>query len=179
MKRISIFLVVLLTMSGCEAATKEAPTQQTEHYLLERGGVFEPESYIEVSGVTILYDGDFTFTATNNSDDAYAIVPFIVGVKKDGTHELLQSLSFGGVDNEQYEKDMSDNGWAVPQWTNVIGPEESISCQITVFDFGEDLPEPDIDGDGYYDLIFTTVKQSDEFSVDNAESAVYRLPVEG
>ena len=179
MKRVSIFLVVLLAMSGCEAATQEVSTQQTEPYLLERGGVFEPESYIEVSGVTILYDGDFTFTATNNSDDAYAIVPFIVGVKKDGTHELLQSLSFGGVDNEQYEKDMSDNGWAVPQWTNVIGPEESISCQITVFDFGEDLPEPDIDGDGYYDLIFTTVKQSDEFSVDNAESAVYRLPVEG
>ena len=179
MKRILIFLVVLLAMSGCDAATQEASTQQTEPYLLEQGGVFEPEAYIEVSGVTISYDGDFTFTATNSSGNVYVIVPSIVGVKKDGTHELLQTLSFGGTDDAQYEKDMSENGWAVPQWTNLIDPGKSMSCEIAVFDFGDDAPEPDIDGDGYYDLTFTVFEYDDGFSADNSESAVYKLPVEG
>ncbi len=109
----------------------------------------------------------------------------IVGVKSDGTYEMLQLPSFYGVDKTQYEEDMNENGWAIEHSTNMVRPGETLVVEYEIFDtsgFGEEYPAPDIDGDGYYDLVFMLSPQEDETSVivstSDPESAVYKLKAE-
>ena len=135
-------------------------------------------SYILLEDVEFYYDGT-EFTITNRRDDEVMFMAEIVGVKKDGSHELIGIPAFYGVDEVQYEKDLAENGWAIQKTTNRVQPGESLNAKMTIVDFGKDYPAWDIDGDGYYDVIFTIHPQRNEtttvVSSDYPESAVYRL----
>lgn len=151
--------------------------------LIQAGDVFVKGSYILLDGVKIAYDGE-SFPITNNSTDIVRVSVRIVGVKSDGTFETLQLPSFGGTDESKYAKDLKENGWAVKDHTNMIRPGETLLATLSVFDFsafGEDYPNPDIDGDGYYDIIFTISPQPNEDTIrvssDDTVSGVYKLAV--
>ena len=153
-----------------------APREQ-----LSRGEVFEPGKYIEVDGVEILYNGK-SFLVTNNRGDMVRVTCSIVGVKKDGTYDTIQLPSFSGVDKTQYERDKSENGWAIEKHTNLIRPNETLDATLTIFDFNEadsSYPETDIDEDGYLDIVFTIHPQTDETSIkvstNDVESEIYKI----
>ena len=146
--------------------------------LLSPGEEMVARSYILLEDVEFYYDGT-EFTITNRRDDEVMFMAEIVGVKKDGSHELIGIPAFYGVDEVQYEKDLAENGWAIQKTTNRVQPGESLNAKMTIVDFGKDYPAWDIDGDGYYDVIFTIHPQRNEtttvVSSDYPESAVYRL----
>lgn len=185
MKKQIAFLFCVLTLaacfSGCFAAIA-SPNLQGEGelipYLLKCGGVFDRGAYIELEKVRILYDGE-TFSVTNNRDDIVRIICKVVGVKKDGTTTMLQLPVFGGVDKARYAKDLEENGWAVEQVTNMVRPGETLAASIEIFDAGDDFAPPDIDGDGYYDIMFMISPQENEdnitVSTSDPESDVYKL----
>ena len=69
--------------------------------------------------------------------------------------------------------------------TNIVRPGETLHAELSVFDFhahDADNPDADIDGDGYWDIIFSAHLQDDDtsytFSVDDPVSEVYKLPAE-
>lgn len=190
---ISIILYAMLfCLTGCYITlgppnTNEKSLQRAQddmlnvqQYLLEPGGVFECGSYIEIESVQFLYDGA-SFIVQNNRDDIVRVSCCVVGVKKDGTYEDLQWPAFGGVDETLYEKDLAENGWAIKHVTNMVRPGETLIATMTIFNFGNDFPDPDIDGDGYYDVVFTISPQTSEDSImvstSDPESEVYRLKV--
>jgi hypothetical protein len=177
---ITLIFVMAFCLYGCsdESVTQDQP--EITAYLLEPGEVFEPGGYIEIENVQILYDGE-NFTIQNNREDIIRVSSCIVGVKRDGTYDPLQWPAFGGVDKAKYEKDLEENGWAVERGTNMVRPGESLVATMTIFDFGSDYPDPDIDKDGYYDVVFTISPQTDEGAVsastDDPESEIYKLKV--
>lgn len=149
--------------------------------LLSPGEVFEPGKYIEADGVEILYDGEH-FLVTNNRTDLVRVLCSIVGVKNDGTYVTIQLTSFVGVDETQYERDKSDNGWAIERPTNLIRPGETLEASLTIFDFNEvdsSYPKNDVDNDGYLDIMFTISPQLDETSIrsssDDFKSEIYKF----
>ena len=151
-------------------------TKQKE--LLPEGGVFEKGSYVVVGDVEILYNGK-SFEITNNSKHTVFVEYQVVGVKTDGTYEMLYAAAFFGKDPEQYDKDLKENGWAIMKNTNNIRVGNTLDAELKVYRFGGDFPDPDIDGDGYYDLVFTVHPQYDDdslrVSTSDPESAVYKL----
>jgi hypothetical protein len=194
MKRISVFLLVacmLFGVAGCgspdvqsssadESVTQDQP--EITAYLLEPGEVFEPGGYIEIENVRISYKDGESFAIQNNRDDIIRITSCIVGVKKNGTYESLQWPAFGGTDEAQYKKDVEENGWAVKHSTNMVRPGETLNASMVIFNFdkfSEDYPAPDIDQDGYYDIIFTVHPQTSEdrimTSKSDPESEIYKL----
>ncbi len=150
--------------------------------LLPEGGVFEEGSYIVVSDVEILYQGraDYgeAFAITNSSKQPVVISASVVGVKSDGTVQKFQWPAFSGVDKWQYENDLQENGWAIEQYTNRVRVGETLEATMIITSM-DGYPEPDIDGDGYYDIVFTLYPQKDDdslhFSTNAPESAVYKL----
>ena len=149
--------------------------------LLLPGEVFEPGKYIEIEGVEILYNGE-SFLVKNNREDLVRISCSIVGVKTDGTYDTIQFPSFVGVDKTRYDRDKSENGWAIEQYTNLIRPNETLDAYLTIFDFnGVDsgYTKNDVDNDGYLDIVFTISPQLDETSVkvsmDDAKSEIYKI----
>lgn len=149
--------------------------------LLLPGGVFEPGNYIEVDGVEILYTGEY-FLVKNNRTDLVRVSCTIVGVKKDGTYDTIQTPSFVGVDKTQYEKDKAENGWAIKHYTNLVRPDETLEAYLTVYDFSKadsSYPKNDIDGDGYLDILFTISPQLDETSITvstkDVKSEIYKI----
>ena len=150
--------------------------------LLPEGGVFKEGSYIVVSDIEILYHGktDYgeAFSITNNSMRPIVITASVVGVKSDGTFQEFQWPAFSGVDKWQYENDLQENGWAIEQYTNRVRVGETLEATMTIISM-DGYPEPDIDGDGYYDIVFTIYPQKDDdslqFSTNAPESAVYKL----
>ena len=143
--------------------------------------VFEAGKYIDVEGVEILYNGK-SFLVTNNRTDLVRVSCSIVGVKKDGTYDTIQIPSFGGVDKTRYERDKSENGWAIEQLTNLIRPDETLDAKLEIFDFNKadsSYPKNDIDEDGYLDIMFTISPQVDETSImvstNDIESEIYKI----
>lgn len=160
--------------------TNNPPLPSAIPHLINPGEVFTSGSYIEVAGVTVLYNGD-SFEITNNRSDHVRITAAIVGIKKDGSYELLQIPTFYGVDTYQYSKDLEENGWAVENHTNLIRPGYTLTAKMLITDFSQSgFTAPDIDGDGYYDIIFTISPQATENSIQSStadpESGPYRLP---
>lgn len=149
--------------------------------LLLPGEVFEPGKYIEIVGVEILYDGE-SFWVKNNRTDIVRVLCSIVGVKNDGTYDTIQLASFVGVDETQFARDKTENGWAIEKYTNLIRPNETLEANITVFNFDEvdgSYPKNDIDEDGYLDIVFTISPQIDEISItsssDDFKSEIYKM----
>lgn len=172
--------LILLDDKG-EPATSEEPAY-TRHQI-NPGGVFDPGGYMVLGELEFLYIGNCCFDVTNTGTQFARMTAEIVGVKISGDYELLQIPSFGGVDETQYEKDLEENGWAVKNLTNVVRPGETLHAELSVFDFhahDSDLPDADIDGDGYLDIIFSAHMQDDDtsyaFSIDDPVSEVYKLP---
>lgn len=164
-----------------EPAVEQTEPEQIEKHMIEPGEEFQAGSYIYFEDVEILYNGK-AFEVRNDRSDYIRIFVYIVGVKADGTYELIQSQALGGVDEVQYEQDMAENGWAIEHITNMVRPGETLIADLEVFDFaafGDEYPEADIDGDGYYDLIFSISPQSSETSItvstSDPESEVYKL----
>lgn len=149
--------------------------------LLSPCEVFEPGKYIETAGIEISYNGEH-FLVKNNREDMVRVLCSIVGVKKDGSYDTIQYTSFVGVDETQYDRDKSENGWAIEQYTNSIRPGETLKATFTVFDFNEvdsSYPKNDIDDDGYLDIVFTISPQLDETSIrsssDDIKSDIYKI----
>lgn len=172
--------VVLTTKEKTNPILDSQPKYHGEKHLLSPGQVFDAGGYVLVDGVEFLYDGE-RFCLTNNRTDFVRQNYYIVGVKANGAYDMIQSGSFNGVDEQQYQKDLQENGWAIKQGTNLIRPGETLIAEFSVFDFGGDYPNPDIDGDGYYDIVFAIHPQQKEegfrISTDDPESEVYKIKV--
>lgn len=172
-----------VTLSEPGKAEGNAEKTSTTSSELSPGGVFEQGKYINVANVQIMYNGK-EFVVKNNRNDIIRISCGIVGVKKDGTYELLQFAAFGGVDEAQYEKDLNENGWATKHSTDRVRPGESLVASLTVVnfnDFGDEYIDPDVDHDGYYDIVFVISPQKGEKTVsastDDPVSEVYKIKV--
>ena len=163
------------------SSAKPEPVKETGKHLVEPGDVFDADGYISLDGVEILYNSK-SFEIRNDRSDNVRITAKVVGVKTDGTYEVLQYVSFVGVDEYKYEKDKKENGWALKDYTNLVRPGGTLGATLSVFDFGEDYPSPDEDGNGYYDVVFVVHPQSSEdtvrVSIDDPESEVYKLEME-
>lgn len=187
---ILVVLVSLLLLSAIgliilddkgEPATSEEPAY-TRHQI-NPGDVFDLGGYMVLGELEFLYIGNCCFDVTNTGAQFARVTAEIVGVKISGDYELLQIPSFGGVDETQYEKDLEENGWAVKNLTNVVRPGETLHAELSVFDFhahDSDLPDADIDGDEYWDIIFRAHMQDNDtsyaFSIDDPVSEIYKLP---
>ncbi len=172
--------LILLDDKG-EPATSEEPAY-TRHQI-NTGDVFDLGGYMLLGDLEFLYTGVNCFDVTNTGTQFARVTAEIVGVKISGDYELLQIPSFGGVDKTQYEKDLEENGWAIKNLTNVVRPGETLHAELSVFDFhahDSDLPDADIDGDGYWDIIFRAHMQDNDtsyaFSIDDPVSGIYKLP---
>ena len=192
-KLFGLMLSLMLIVVGCyliydsgirpliENKQTVEPYDNLTKELLSPGEVFKQGSFIEVDGVEILYDGQY-FLVTNNRTDLVRISCSVVGVKKDGTYDTIQLASFVGVDKTQYERDKSENGWAIKKDTNLIRPNETLNAVFEAFDFNKadsDYPKNDIDEDGYLDILFTISPQKDETSVtvssNDIKSKIYKI----
>lgn len=192
MKKFFLFLCLFL-LSGCSflASPKNFSSggfganvtdqKNAESHLISPCGIIDPGGYILFEDLAIAYDGD-VFTVSNNREDIVRVSVMVVGVKKDGSYEMLQMPAFCGVDQTQYKKDLAENGWAIEHYSNMIMPNETLTAKLNIVDFGGDFPAADVDNDGYYDIVFTVHPQKDEntISVSTAdeESPVYKLPAD-
>lgn len=175
---------LFFSLFGCSNAEHPtAPTESSPLYEIEAGGTFEPGAYIDIADVRIAYNGNDSFAVTNSGSDTIIIVAMVVGVKKDGSYDLISIPAFGGIDEEKYNQDKANNGWAVQQPTNRVNPGYTLNASMRIAELGKDFPSPDIDEDGYYDLVFTISPQKSEngtqVSTDDQKSEIYKLPVNG
>lgn len=142
------------------------------------GDVFLAGSYIDFENVEILYDGQ-AFQITNNRNDIVMIAAWVIGIKNDGSYEYLEMPAFYGIDETTYKEDLDENGWAVRHATNTIRPGETLTAEMHIMGPIKDYPAPDIDGDGYYDIIFVLHPQEDDghiqVSTADLESPPYKL----
>lgn len=172
-------------MSGMMGNDKGAVDTTIEtKTLLNPGEVFEKGNYILADGVEILYNGK-SFLVTNNRTDMVRVLYSIVGVKKDGTYDVIQLSGLSGVDKTQYERDKTENGWAIEKLTNLVRPGETLEAEFEAFDFNSadsEYPKNDIDEDGYLDIVFTVCPQIDETTVKTStndyKSEVYKIKAE-
>lgn len=174
-------MIMCIMFASCGYRTVDPHSAEIVKKPLYPNEVFEPGKYIDVEGVQILYDGNL-FLVQNNRTDMVRVLCSIVGVKKDGTYDTIQLASFVGVDKTQYEKDKTENGWAIEQYTNLIRPNETLEAKLEVFDFNKSnsgYPKNDIDDDGYLDIVFTVSPQVDEktitTSTDDYKSKTYKI----
>lgn len=167
---ISLFLV--LTSCGKANIKSEVPEKE-----LSAGEVFENGGYINVEDVKISYNGE-SFVIQNNRSDIVRASCSIVGVKNNGSYDVLGIPSLCGIDETLYEKDKSENGRAVKNTTNMIRPDETLIAALNNLDFYRDL---DTDEDGYYDIVFTISPQIDEQTVSTSStdphSEIYKIKV--
>ena len=180
-KLIALVLSVMVVCLVCVGCEPQSTASVTSKEMLSPGEVFEVSKYIEIEGVEILYNGK-SFLVTNNRTDMVRILCSVVGVKKDGTYDVIQMPSFSGVDKTQYEKDKSENSWAIEKLTNLVRPNETLEAKLDIFDFNaadSDYPKNDIDGDGYLDIMFTISPQVDEktimTSTNDFKSGIYKI----
>lgn len=160
--------------------SKSAPTNPT---LLLPGEVFNENTYIEVSNVLISYNGENFFVQSNRTD-SIRITCSVVGMKNDGTYDILQVIGFYGADEVQYDKDLQENGWASKKNTNLVRAGETLKFELDTntfvrFDSNNEPLERDVDNDGYWDIQFTISPQLDEdqiiTSTDDPKSEVYKI----
>lgn len=170
--------IVILPAHSFDTQENEPQTEPVKKHMIEPGQVFQDGSYIYFENVEFLFNNGM-FSIKNNRTDDIIVTMMVVGVKADGTYVILQWLSLGGTDQEQYQKDFEENGWAVPEWTNTVRAGGTLDAEFSIFDYGSDFPAPDIDGDGYYDIIFTIHPQTRDgyitTSTEDPESDIYKL----
>lgn len=160
----------------------EDPIFIGEEHELKPGEVFTKGCYVVVDGVKILCNGE-NFEVYNQRNDIVRITVWVVGVKKDGTTENIQTAVFRGVDEQKYKKDMDENGWAIEEYTNMVRAGDTLIATMVIDDYSwMGVPKPDIDNDGYYDITFTVSPQKSEDSIQastsDVESAPYKLKAE-
>ena len=96
----------------------------------------------------------------NNNDIPIIVSWTIVGIKKDGTNEMLSLGIFSAFDKEQYEKDLDENGWAIEKQTTQIAANSTMETEVKfVGPFASKL-DLDVDKDGYFDIKFTAHLQT-------------------
>lgn len=180
---ITAIVLLFLDSSGSEASTSEEPAY-TRHQIAP-GDVFDSGGYMTLGDLEFLYIGNCCFDVTNTGTQFARITAEIIGVKVNGDHELLQIPSFGGIDEAQYEKDLEENGWAVKNSTNIVRPGETLHAELSVFDFhafDNEYPDADVDGDGYWDIIFMAHMQDNDtdlaVSIHDPISEAYKLKAE-
>lgn len=181
MKKTIFAVLCALFLTGCFANVhQEAPAEQIPE-LMSPGSIFSPGGYIEFENLVIAYDGD-SFSVKNNREDIVLVSVMVVGVKADGEYDLIQTAAFSGTDETQYQKDLDENGWAISRATNMVRPGETLDAKLYVFDFGDEYPSPDIDNDGYYDIVFCVHPQDNEdiiqASTSDPVSEVYKIKAE-
>lgn len=177
-----LWLVLVLSLSflvltSCGDSGKADSKSAVFEKELSAGEVFENGGYINVEDVKIVYDGK-SFTIKNNRSDIVRISCSIVGVKSDGSYEVLGMPSLCGVDEILYEMDKSKNGWAVKNTTNMIRPGETLTVTFNYLEYYQDL---DTDGDGFYDVVFTISPQIDEKTITTSstdpKSEIYKIKI--
>lgn len=189
---LTIIIFILLTLGGCEFTLKSNSngmsvfdqSTKTERKL-SPGEVFEKNTYIDIAGVRLLYDGDM-FLIQNNNAHPVRLTYTIVGVKKDGTFDKISMSALSGVDKSQYEKDLAENGWAVEQYTNLVRQNTTLEADLGLSDYllydNADIPTADIDNDGYIDVFFTVSPQQDDEQIitssDDPVTDIYKIKVE-
>lgn len=157
----------------------ETPTFSGDEYELRPGEVFTKGCYVVVDGVKILYNGE-SFEVYNQRSDIVRVTVWVVGVKSNGTTENIQTAIFRGLDVYKYNKDMSENGWAIEDYTNMVRAGDTLIATMVIDDYSwAGAPKPDIDDDGYYDIKFVISPQTSEdtiwVSTSDPVSAVYKL----
>ena len=169
-----------------ESVTQDQP--EITAYLLEPGEVFEHGGYIELENVQIQYDGYYKgehdvissehFIIENNGEKDVRLSFYIVGVKKDGSHETLYVGGLDGIDWDRYNEDLQENGWAIYHNTNLVKSGSKLEAAVAIMDFGNDF-DMDVDGDGYYDVVFPVFPQDKPggfvLSTNSPESEIYKL----
>lgn len=179
-----IGLISLLLDSFFEENRNANQNMNTEEFILsqlEPGEVFKKGSYITVSDVKIIYDGE-SFLIENNNDYRVIVTCGVYGKKQNGAYEFIGMPAFYGVDEVQYKKEKQENGWAIEKPTNEVNANSKLIAIPCFFDFGDDFADWDIDNDGYYDIAFTISPQKSEneiiTSTNNSKSSCYRLRAE-
>lgn len=185
-----VIIVISLNFSGCSVSLKTAPDNESgfdnttkAERLLKSGDVFEKNSYVDVSGVRFLYDGKM-FLVHNSNTFPVRLTYTIVGVKNDGSFDKISMSALSGVDKVKYEKDLSENGWAIEQYTNLVRANETLEANLELTEFlyfNEEFPSNDIDEDGYIDFYFTVSPQQNEeqiiTSTDDPISEIYKIEI--
>lgn len=138
-------------------------------HLVYPGSVIDAGGYITFEGLDIFYNGE-SFSITSNREDVVRISAEVVGVKSNGDYDAFYWPAFYGTDETQYQLDLEGNGWAIETQTNMIRPGETLVATMYIYDLGEDYPDPDIDHDGYYDIVFSVHPQKDDDSIQVSTS---------
>lgn len=158
---------------------------QTE---LTANDVMAENTYFDVEKIRFVYNGR-DLQITNNSTDSYRIGCSVVGVKKDGSYEWLGGPALHWDDQKQYDLDKADNGWAVMKSTSLIRPNETVVAEfktnvklLAALNKKDDKTEDmDVDGDGYWDIMFTANKQMNEtdtlISIDSPTSEIFKFDI--
>lgn len=154
--------------------------------LLQTGEEFVEGSYIEFSKVIVYYDGTF-FHVENHNKYPIRIICWVVGVKRTNDYELLGTAVFGAVDQDKFEAELQENGWAIPQSTNFVGAGETLVATLSVMDAYKisnipNMESFDVDCDGYYDAVMIVYKQKNEKDITTFTNAptsnVFKLKVD-
>lgn len=182
--KILVIIVLIISCTGCEIilSSKADVSHKFDYSVkpeksLKSGDAIERGSFFKVSKVSFLYDGN-TFLVKNDESVSVRIIYTIVGIKNDGTYESLYLQGLSGIDQEQYDKDMSENGWAVENVTNCVGAGEKQEMYLNLLTT-DDL---DVDDDGFLDIVFKVSPQNygDKVvaSSDDPKSEVYKIKID-
>lgn len=178
----AIFLLILALAYLSVGFDDSVPAEpEITRHPVSPGSVIDAGGYITFEGLDIFYDGE-SFSITNNREDIVRISAEVVGVKSNGDYDAFYWPAFYGTDETQYQLDSEENGWAVASPTNMIRPGETLVAKMYIYDLGDDYPDPDIDHDGYYDILFTVHPQKSEDRIQAATSDpvsdLYKLAVD-
>ena len=174
------YMVAILTMFAtlclCSPLYQNDSDIPLEKAELQAGEIFEPNTFVTVGDVEVLYNGK-TFEVTNNGDKTVSISATVVGLKADNTYDEFYWPAFHGVDKKRYDNDLEENGWALEWPTNEVGPSETLDMTLEIYE--TEWLKPDVDGDGYYDIFFSihSIEPDGAFqiSTDDPKSDVYKL----
>lgn len=184
LSQIFVIIVLIISCTGCELKLSSGTDVSHEfdysvkpEKSLNSGDTIERGTFFKVSNVSFLYDGNM-FLVKNDESVPVRISYTIVGVKNDGTYESLYLQGLSGIDQEQYDKDMSENGWAVENVTNCVGAGEKQEMYLNLLTT-DDL---DVDDDGFLDIVFKVSPQNygDKVvaSSDDPKSEVYKIKID-
>lgn len=189
---IVITIYLLLTINGC-SLNLYSDSNDISNFdqsvkaekKLSAGDVFEKGTYIDISNVRLLYDGDM-FLIQNSNTYPVRLSYTIVGMKKDGTFDEISMSALSGIDKTQYDNDLAENGWAIEQYTNLVRPNSTLEASLdfsnSLLYYSDEQVSNDIDNDGYIDLFFTVSPQKNEEQIvtssDDPVSEIYKVKVE-
>ena len=155
-------------------STTKAPSKpievKPEHELIAN-------SYFTFEGIKFTHLGEYKFLIENTTKQKVRITVGIYGKKKDGTYKWLETPSFYGMDEYQYQKDMKENGWATYDTTNCVRAGKSQEMQMHPFESEDTVL--DVDNDGMYDICFCISPQTKEgyisSSTDDPKTPFYKI----